>query len=52
MILYEGGCEGSAASGGRSDLSEWQRSAGDEAVMTGEETAGHRNRAMRDIVAL
>ena len=38
------GNKGSAAGGRRSDLSEWQRSESDEPALTGEGTAGHRNR--------
>lgn len=38
------GSEGNAAGGRKSDLSEWQRSAGNEPASTGEVTAGHRNR--------
>ena len=37
------GSEGSAAGGGRSDLSEWQRSVSDAGVCAKEST-GHRNR--------
>ena len=36
------GSDGSAAGGGKSDLSEWPRSAGDAGVRA-KETAGHRN---------
>ena len=43
-VGVEGGSEGSAAGGGRSDLSEWQRSAESEPASTGEAFAGHRNR--------
>ena len=39
------GSDGSAAAGRRSDLSEWQRSAGNEPALTGEVDAGNRNRA-------
>ena len=39
------GSDGSAAGGGRSDLSEWQRSAGNEPDLPGEVTDGNRNRA-------
>ena len=39
------GSDGSAAGGGRSDLREWQRSAGNEPDLPGEVTAGNRNRA-------
>jgi len=38
-----GGSDGSAARGGASDLSEWQRSVGDDGVRA-EERTGHRNR--------
>ncbi len=38
------GSDGSAAGGGRSDLSEWQRSARNETALSGEVSAGHRNR--------
>ena len=38
------GSDGSAAGGGKSDLSEWQRSAGDDAAPTARTSAGHRNR--------
>ena len=37
------GSDGSAARGGRSDLSEWQRSVSDAGVRAKENT-GHRNR--------
>ena len=38
------GSDGSAASGGESDLSEWQRSARSEPALPGDASAGHRNR--------
>ena len=38
------GSDGSAAGGGRSDLSEWQRSARDEGALAQRTFAGHRNR--------
>ena len=38
------GSDGSAAGGGRSDLSEWQRSARDEGALAPRTFAGHRNR--------
>ena len=38
------GSEGSAAGGGRSDPSEWQRSAGSKPASPGVASAGHRNR--------
>ena len=38
------GSDGSAAGGGRSDLSEWQRSAENEPAASGEVFAGYRNR--------
>ena len=38
------GSDGSAACGGVSDLSEWQRSARDEAALSARTFAGHRNR--------
>ena len=44
--VVELGSDGSAAGGGRSDLSEWPRSARRETVLTGEADAGHRNRTI------
>ena len=41
---YPGGNDGSAAGGGKSDPSEWQRSARHKPALTGEVTAGYRNR--------
>ena len=38
------GSEGSAAGGGKSDPSEWQRSTGDEDFLKSRTTVGHRNR--------
>ena len=38
------GSDGSAAGGGSSDLSEWQRSARDEGALSPRTFAGHRNR--------
>ena len=38
------GSDGSAACGGYSDLSEWQRSARDEGAPSPRTFAGHRNR--------
>ena len=38
------GSEGSAAGGGYSDLSEWQRSARRKPASSGAAAAGHRNR--------
>ena len=42
--LLPKGSDGSAAGGGRSDLSEWQRSARDEGALAPRTFAGHRNR--------
>ena len=42
------GSDGSAASGGRSDLSEWQRSTGDEGAPSPRISVGHRNRKQVD----
>ena len=42
------GSEGSAASGGRSDPSEWQRSAENKPASLGAVFAGHRNRKQVD----
>ena len=42
-VAKEVGSEGSAAGGGRSDLSEWQRSARSKLVVTSAASAGHRN---------
>ena len=42
--VVELGSDGSAAGGGESDLSEWQRSAGDEGALSPRISAGHRNR--------
>ena len=44
----EMGSDGSAAGGGNSDLSEWQRSA-DEEGLCAEVYAGHRNRDLYHI---
>ena len=40
------GSDGSAAGGGRSDLSEWPRSAENEPALSGEVFAGYRNRIL------
>jgi hypothetical protein len=42
-VAKEVGSEGSAAGGGRSDLSEWQRSARSKLASTSAASAGHRN---------
>ena len=42
-VAKEVGSEGSAAGGGGSDLSEWQRSARSKLVVTSAASAGHRN---------
>ena len=42
------GSDGSAASGGRSDLSEWPRSTGDEGALSPRISVGHRNRKQVD----
>ena len=42
--VVELGSDASAAGGGRSELSAWQRSARRKPVLSGEATAGHRNR--------
>ena len=42
--MMELGSDASAASGGYSELSAWQRSARREPAPTGEADAGHRNR--------
>ena len=41
------GSDPSAAGGGKSEVSEWQRSARNEPASTGEVSAGHRNRMRR-----
>ena len=43
------GSDRNAACGGKSDLSEWPRSAGNEPASTGEVAAGHRNRDWKKI---
>ena len=45
MWILERGSEGSAAGGGESDLSEWQRSVSD-AADSGKEITGYRNRTI------
>ena len=45
--MVELGSDGSAAGGGESDLSEWQRSARRKPALSGEAAAGHRNRKTR-----
>jgi len=45
------GSDGSAASGGISDLSEWQRSAESKPASTGAAFAGHRNRILLRLFA-
>ena len=42
-VAKEVGSEGSAAGGGRSDLSEWPRSARSKLASTIAASAGHRN---------
>ena len=42
-VAKEVGSEGSAAGGGRSDLSEWQRSARSKLALPSAASAGHRN---------
>ena len=44
------GSDGSAASGGRSDLSEWPRSTGDEGAPAPRISVGNRNRIRQAIV--
>ena len=45
--VVELGSDASAAGGGSSELSAWQRSARHEPASPGEVTAGHRNRKTR-----
>ena len=44
-----GGSDATAASGGKRELSEWQRSARSEPASTGEVSAGYRNRTNREM---
>ena len=46
------GSDGSAASGGRSDLSEWQRSARSKLASTSAASAGHRNSKTDSVTAV
>ena len=46
QATYRMGSDGSAAGGGRSDLSEWPRSARDEGALSPRTFAGYRNRAI------
>ena len=46
------GSDPTAASGGKREGSEWQRSARDKPALSGKVTAGYRNRKLRTNVLL